>query len=477
MYQITQQKEIIFLEYIKVYPSKYISKVRSTFFKSEHLKAIYMVIKTFYNKYHNIPTRENLYAILANKESKSNPFYIKKDLDTDELIFDTQLFKEITSSVNCDTLAEEWIENEINTWIKYNNLENSLENVIELVQSREINSENISNIVQEVKDVITTNNEDFFTDDFGIDIFNKDVYVKKESSQRFTTGYDYFDVCMAGGFGRGELTVFAGPAKGGKSALLVNLASNVIRNGKNVAIVSLEMSEESYLQRLSCNMLRITSEQYDKLISSNIDKQQIIEKYKKCANIGIKLGQAYIKAFPTSAATIVDIENYLISLMQAKKIKIDLVVLDYLSICANWRSKNSDNLYTKLKSITEDFRAMLKRLECAGVSAIQLNRGAINSSILDITSVAESMAVVHTVDSLFGIYSRDYDSVKSNKIEIGAIALRNGAQPDIEKAEFTVDFDRMKIIEGNNGFNDSEEIKTNIINNDYKKLENNLLDF
>ena len=469
MYQITQQKELIFLEYIKTYPSVYISKVRVGFFKSEHIRALFKVIKTFYNKYHKIPTKENVYAILMNNETRSNPFY-KKELETDELTFDTPLFKELTSAVNCDQLSEDWVENEINTWVKYNNLESSLEEVIEITQKKDINPDNISEIIQNVKDVITTKNDDFFADDFGIDILDKDVYIKKESTQRFSTGYEYFDTCMAGGFGRGELTVFAGPAKGGKSALLVNLASNVVRAGKNVAIVSLEMSEESYLQRLACNMLRITSEKYDKIISSKGDKQQVIEKLKKVANPCVKLGRMFIKSFPTSSTSTVDIENYLKSLMQAKQFQIDLVVLDYLSICSNWRSKNNDNLYTKLKTITEDFRAVIQRLECAGVSAIQLNRGAIGSSELSITSIAESMGVVHTVDNLFGIYSRDYDSVKNNRIEIGALALRNAMQPT-DKAEFTVDFDRMKITEGNIGFRDHEEIKSEIVTSNYNSLE------
>lgn len=192
-------------------------------------------------------------------------------------------------------------------------------------------------MVETIKSIINGKNSIVFDDDLGVS-FKKAEDHKIKTEQRFPTGHPFFDDCCGGGFGEGELYVFVGPAKGGKSAVLTDIACKGIKNGKNVAVISLEMGEQVYLKRLSCNLMGITGDDYVKKVeegglafSTYLDTT-LNSLHQETFNV---VGELYVKSFPTSSATVIEIENYLKKLQDTTQRKIDLVVLDYLNICAD----------------------------------------------------------------------------------------------------------------------------------------------
>ena len=73
------------------------------------------------------------------------------------------------------------------------------------------------------------------------------------------SNWEWLDNCLGGGFleaGK-SLYVFAGETNIGKSIFLGNIAHNIAKQGKNVLLVTLEMSELLYARRICTNVTKI----------------------------------------------------------------------------------------------------------------------------------------------------------------------------------------------------------------------------
>jgi hypothetical protein len=119
-------------------------------------------------------------------------------------------------------------------------------------------------------------------------------------------------------------------------------------------------------------------------------------------------GQFYIEEFPTSSATVYDIESFILKLEEEKStehkpFKFKNIFIDYINIMKDAKNPNSENMYLKIKSICEDVRAMAQRNNWCVVSLTQTNRSAYDSTDINMSSVSESGGLIATVDSLFGI--------------------------------------------------------------------------
>ena len=99
----------------------------------------------------------------------------------------------------------------------------------------------------------------------------------------------------------------------------------------------------------------------------------------------------------------------------------------------------------KIKQISEDLRAMAMKNNWVVVSASQFNRNAFNSTDVSLENIAESAALIHTVDALFGII-QDPMLYANNQYYIKTLANRNGGLKNSKK-KFLVNYDYMKIVE------------------------------
>ena len=163
----------------------------------------------------------------------------------------------------------------------------------------------------------------------------------------------------------------------------------------------------------------------------------------------IQPGALVVEEFPTSSATVYDIEAFLLNAeksrsIEGKPFKFRNVFIDYVNIMADARHGNTAETYMKIKGICEDIRAMAQRNDWCVISLTQTNRTGMNASDLDMTSVAESSGLVATVDSLFGIICTTM--MKAQGIYyIKALALRNSPNMgDKKKYKFFGDFMRIK---------------------------------
>lgn len=403
--------------------------VPPTFFQNESIKLVYKITTKFYKKTSNVPSCKQICLLLEGDDTL--------DIDSEmvERIFDE----------NLEDLDLNDLEIEVQTWIEYNTLINSLQDSAVLINKTEINSSNITDVKTQIKDLILNRNSLSLDFDMGLDFYDVKSHVQNPEDT-FSCGYPWIDKCMGGGYKKKRLYVFMGPQKIGKSIWLSNMAINGVRLGYNTALVSLEMGSDEFIKRVGANALNIRMSEYDTISRDEEFMERALNKFKKGNGRSlVEPGKFVIQEFGASTLSVLDLEEYLKQTEQKLGVKLQLVVVDYINIMKNWRNQNSENTYMKIKQISEDLRAMAKRNEWVIVSATQTNRLEDESKILSKNNISESIGLISTVDALFGINQDSIDKL-SNRYYINDVALRSA--PSLgEKKEFKIEYDYMRLTE------------------------------
>jgi replicative DNA helicase len=236
--------------------------------------------------------------------------------------------------------------------------------------------------------------------DLGINYFGTAIErVKKiiESTDvRVPTYFPVLDEYLNGGLPPYTLTVAAAKVHGFKSAFLANISARQVLHGHNVVIASMEMSETAFAQR------------YDALFSlmdiNKIYKERrtTLAMMKKITELrdGGTVGNLYIKQYPTGAATVEDFRKYLRELI-IRGIKPSIFFCDYLNIMKP-AYKTKGDMYSDVKAIAEELRALSFEFVMPVVTVSQLNReGArIGFNEIDFTYISESMGTIATADAV-----------------------------------------------------------------------------
>jgi replicative DNA helicase len=225
-----------------------------------------------------------------------------------------------------------------------------------------------------------------------------DQYSNRETKYPF--GLKFLDDNTSGGSEKGTLTLFVAGAGGGKSIALVNVAAHQMLLGKNVLYITLEMAEAKISERIDAKLLGIPIWQVPKQA-----KQEYLTRIGKIQQKTI--GDIVIRQFPTSAASVLDFRHLIHELKLKQDWEPDILIVDYLGICADARTGKADNTYTKLKHISEDIRGLAIEMKIPAFSAAQVNRSGYGNSSVDMSNLAESMALAHTADAIISIYQNE----------------------------------------------------------------------
>ena len=405
------------------------SVVEPRFFESPFLRKVYELSREFSTKYSESPTRNQLLELAKMKQ--------EEDVSEASLhgLFDTNLAE----------YDDDWLKETTETWVEYKNLDSSVFDVINFLKTTKVTAENIKEVVEKVKGIINERTSIEFGFDEGLDFFNPDSHIQP-TSDTFSSGYNYIDLVLGGGFYLKALFCFIGEMKIGKSIWLANMAANSVRLGQNTAVISLEMRDRKLVKRLGSNLLGISMRDYGQASADGESMK------KRLANVGYDSlrmpGKLYVKEFPTSSAGVPDVERYLKKMEESKGIKFKLVVLDYVNILKNWRNPNTENMYMKIKQIAEDLRAMAMRNDWAIITATQVNRSGFGSTDLSINNISESSALGHTVDAMFGIIQDEIMHANREYI-LKLLANRDDGHKNSRK-KFNIDYDFMRITEDAN---------------------------
>ena len=227
-----------------------------------------------------------------------------------------------------------------------------------------------------------------------------DFYNRRESKIPF--GVEYFNKITNGGLARKTLNVILGGTNIGKTLAMCSFTTDFLTAGKNVLYITMEMSEERISERIDANLLDISLETLRQI--SKAQYTRMINNAKK--NIS---GRLFVKEYPTASANVLHFRKLLTELQLKKKFVPDIIVVDYLSICASSRIKGAgvSNTYVLVKSIAEELRGLAVENDVALLTGAQVTRSGFNDSDFDMTHVAESWGIATSADLMFALVSTE----------------------------------------------------------------------
>lgn len=381
--------------------------VKPEFFKNKAIASIFEIIRDFSEKRNKLPTVTEIKTYLVDEEQKTSfktlvqSFNsIDKDLDKDELYENTERFlKEKAVYHTMLDVAEDVAGGKVDTSDVLQKFEGSC---------------NIS--------LVTDLGYDMFEDiDHLIDDLN--------SEKRYIPSkWEWLDECLGGGFlesGK-SLYVFAGETNIGKSIFLGNIAHNISQQGKNVLLITLEMAELLYAQRICTNVTKIPMREL-KLNGPTIKHAVKQEE-----------GKIFIKEFPPSTITPNQLKAF-IQKFGEQGIKLDAIVLDYLNLL---NSPIGSNSYERVKYVTEQVRAMSYLFNCPIISATQLNRTGFDQDNPELATISESIGLAATADCIVSIYQSEEDR-EMEIIRLGMMKNRFGIRGTTQAMQ--IDYNTLSI--------------------------------
>ena len=213
------------------------------------------------------------------------------------------------------------------------------------------------------------------------------------------------------------------------SLWMQNFAYKSADMGNNVLYITLEMSERKVMKRIGAMRLKIPINDYDVMSKdTEMIKKRIQNLSKPDGGADLferKIGKIYTKFWAAGTATVNDFDNYIQKLKEKKDIKIDLVIVDYITLVTAGKVAAADNLYTKGKFLAEALRALGAKYKCPVITGVQVAKDAWNSADITLESVPESKAIAETADTFFAII-RTEEMKRQNIYRFKLLKQRDG---------------------------------------------------
>lgn len=427
--------EIIAFFYALKHP-EIISNFKKEFFSEPTINGIFDNVKEFIKQYNIEPTAEQVFELVRINGK-------------DDVISKDSISMLWNNKSSLSQYGEDWLNTSITGWGQWRSFYTGLERTIAYVQTlpQNVSFDAINDYIQKAKQIFTNGATFAINHSEGHDFFSTETHKLTKLNTR-TSGYNFIDLSLNGGYSNKQLIVLMGSPKVGKSQWLCNLAAKSVINGFNTLYISLEMSYQKVAQRIGANIYNINIDEYNSVVNDPVAFQQRIDAA-RCGTM-FNPGQFFIEEFPTSTATASDIEAFALSIEERlstpdKPFKFHNIFIDYINIMRDQKNPNSENTYQKIKSICEDVRACAQRNEWAIISVTQTNRQGMDASDLDMANISESAGLIATVDALFGII-RTPVMMAENCYYLKGIALRDSKHMG-DKKRFDFDPNYLRIEE------------------------------
>ncbi len=260
------------------------------------------------------------------------------------------------------------------------------------------------------------------------------------------THYTEFDR-MTSGLQKADLMIIAARPSMGKTAWAINIAQNAaVRDGKVVAVFSLEMSKESLLRRLLASEALVNSRKIQTGFLPREDKQKLINALDRL--MGSKM---FIDDTP--GITLTEMRAKVRRLRQQEG-SLDLILIDYLQLMtmasAGPGGRRPENRNQEVSAISRGLKALAKEMNVPVVALSQLSRGSeqrqgdkkpLLSDLRESGSIeqdADVVCFIHREE----YYDRENEDIKG-QAEIIIAKQRNGPTGSIKLA-YLADYTRFE---------------------------------
>jgi replicative DNA helicase len=272
------------------------------------------------------------------------------------------------------------------------------------------------------------------------------LYEQGREVTGLATHYIEFDK-MTSGLQNSELIIIAARPSMGKTAWAINIAQNcAVRDGKVVAVFSLEMSKESLLRRMLASEAMVGARKLQTGFIPREDKTKLIAALDR-----LMTSKMFIDDTP--GITLAEMRAKARRLRQQENGQLDLIVIDYLQLMTgsgNSSKAKFENRTQEVSSISRGLKALAKELGVPVVALSQLSRGSeqrqgdkkpLLSDLRESGSIeqdADVVAFIHREE----YYDRENEDIKG-QAEIIIAKQRNGPTGSIKLA-YLSDFTRFE---------------------------------
>ena len=353
---------------------------------------------------------QTVYDILKPEafDSEANEWLVKiilKHFDEFSKLPTLDVFKVEIDKVQRDVLKQSVLDNLKQVWnqLESDDLEYVKEQTLEFCKNQNFKGAILESVqlLEEGKfDVIKEKIDNAMKSGQDTDIgheYKLDVKARYESNIRnvIPTGWDVIDELVDGGFGKGELILFAAPPGIGKSWALINVGMAAVKAGKTVVHYTLELNEGYVGQR------------YDAILTGTAVpnlKYNIEEVERQVSNLS---GELIVKYWPTKSAGLNAIRASLDKLtLQGKKP--DVIICDYADLLLGNSRKER---HEELEELVEGLRGIAGEYECPLYTASQINRSGADADVITGTSIAGSFSKLMTADFVVSLSRKIEDKL------------------------------------------------------------------
>jgi replicative DNA helicase len=368
---------------------KVIPFIKTEYFHRKPVQMVYTCIHDFVMRYNACPSKDAMSICLEKHKGVSQTEY-------DQCI-------EMLNDFNKKSAEEhnlEWLVTETENFCKEKALYNGIMESIQIMDGK--SKDKIRTAIPSIlSDALAVSFDTNIGHDYLEDSEARYEFYHK-TEKRIPFDLDFFNTITNGGTPTKTLNIVMAGTGVGKSLFLCHHAANCLNQGMNVLYITCEMAEERIAERIDANLLDITLDSLRELPKETYDKK--IANLKQNAK-----GKLIIKEYPTATANVNHFRVLLDELNLKKKFKPDMIVIDYLNICASSRMKPGANVnsYTFIKAIAEELRGLATERGVPIWSATQVNRIGFASTDIGLEDTSESFGLPATADFMFALISTE----------------------------------------------------------------------
>ena len=381
-----EQKILTNLIYDEHYCRKVIPFIKKEYFQDRKEAIIASEIVKFFTAYNKPLTKEILSIEIGNR----------KDLNDKELAE----VNNYVDSLTHEAVNEDWMLQNTEKFCKDRAVYNAILNSISIIDGRDKvhTQDSIPSILSDALAVT-------FDSHVGHDYLDNsaerfDFYHRVEEKIAFDL--EMFNKITKGGLSKKTLNIALAGTGVGKSLFMCHVAASCLIQNKNVLYITMEMAEERIAERIDANLLNLTMDEL-KVVDKDIFDNRL-EKIRKKTQ-----GKLIVKEYPTASAHAGHFRALLEELKLKREFKPDIIMIDYLNICASQRMKQggSVNSYTYIKAIAEELRGLAVEYNVPIVSATQTTRSGFTNSDPGLEDTSESFGLPATADFMFALVSNE----------------------------------------------------------------------
>lgn len=406
----------------ETYARKVIPFLRKEYF-SQNEGVLSEIIFKFFGEYNKPITPEILLIELGNNRNLTEQQY--------------KTTKDLAENLTVDPINDQWLINETEKFCKQRAVTNAIMESITIIdgKSKVHSQDSIPHLLSEALAVC-------FDSHVGHDYLDDadsryDFYHRVEEKLPFDL--EMFNKITKGGFSKKSLNVILAGTGVGKSLFMCHVAAASLVQGKNVLYITMEMAEERIAERVDANLLNLTMDEL-KVVDKGMFDNRIAKLARKTH------GKLIVKEYPTAGAHSGHFRALLEELKLKREFAPDIIMIDYLNICASARMKMgaSVNSYTYVKAIAEELRGLAVEYNVPILTATQTTRSGYTNTDLGLEDTSESFGLPATADLMFALISTE-ELEELNQIMVKQLKNRYSDPNYFKKFVIGVDRSKMKL--------------------------------